>query len=199
MFMNPHQMPQHVLLQRDIKGDRYICPTPGGFPTTFRQAQRADRSTNRAGDEDELLARWAGKRRGWGDLSRPAGPGWGNDWPVGPEAGLRCGGQPCEPRAVYAQQNQHGGGADLCVRPLGRRWETPAPMGREQIWIGSARVRPYRPPASLSRPLAAGKPPHPAFGHLLPRGWRRTRCKPARAHGTVVFDPRCQRAPRTGQ
>jgi hypothetical protein len=43
---------------------------------------------NRAGDEDEWLARWADERRGRGGRSRPAGPGWGNGWPVGPEAGL---------------------------------------------------------------------------------------------------------------
>jgi hypothetical protein len=35
------------------------------------------------GDEEELLARWADERRD-GDVSRPAGPGWGNGWPFGP-------------------------------------------------------------------------------------------------------------------
>jgi hypothetical protein len=34
-------------------------------------------------DEEELLARWADERL-VGDLSRPAGPGWGNHRPVGP-------------------------------------------------------------------------------------------------------------------
>jgi hypothetical protein len=177
-------------LKGDIKGDRSIFPNPGGFPTTFRQAQRADRSTNRAGDEDELLARWAGERRGRGDLSRPAGPGWGNGWPVGPEVGLGCGGRPCEPGAVHAQQKQHGGSADLCVRPLGRRRKTPAPMGREQIWIGSASVRPYR--LSCFTLSASGRREAPSSAPRAPSapGARRTRCKPARAQCTVVFDPR---------
>jgi hypothetical protein len=64
-----------------------------------------------------------------------------NVWPVGPGAGLRCGGEPCEPRTVHAQQNQHRGSADLCVRPLGIRRKIAVPMGREQIWTGPAPVR----------------------------------------------------------
>jgi hypothetical protein len=72
---------------RHKRGQVHI-PHPWSRPITFRQAQRADRSTNRARDEDEWLARWAGERRGWGDLSRSAGPGWGKGWPVGPEVGL---------------------------------------------------------------------------------------------------------------
>jgi len=35
------------------------------------------------GRREEGLARWAG-RRGWVEDNRPAGPGWGNDRPVGP-------------------------------------------------------------------------------------------------------------------
>ena len=47
------------------------------------------------GDEEELLARWADERCGRGDLSRPAGPGWGNGWPVGPTCWWAvCGGDP---------------------------------------------------------------------------------------------------------
>ncbi len=54
----------------------------GGSPPPPRSAQRANRSSNRAGHE----------KNGWpvgpahvvGPVSRPAGPGWGNGWPFGP-------------------------------------------------------------------------------------------------------------------
>ena len=56
------------------------------------------------GDEEELLARWADERCGRGDLSRPAGPGWGNGWPFGPTCWWAvCGGDPgdgCLPASV---------------------------------------------------------------------------------------------------
>jgi hypothetical protein len=53
----------------------------------------------------------AGRALAWiGSFSTP----WGEKVPAG---GMR--GQPCEPRAVHAQHNQHRGGADLCVRSAG--------------------------------------------------------------------------------
>jgi hypothetical protein len=53
--------------------------------------------------------------------------------------------QPCEPRAVHAQQNQHGGSADLCVRSAGRLSGDTRPAGQKQTWIGSAPVSAGRP------------------------------------------------------
>jgi len=56
---------------------------PGkGIPPTHRPAQRANRSSNRAGHEKNCWP--VGPRHVVGGLSRPAGLGWGNGWPFGP-------------------------------------------------------------------------------------------------------------------
>jgi len=84
-----------------------------------------------------------------GPLGR-AGGMWGR-W-AGNRFAVRS--QPCEPRAVHAQHNQHGGSADLCVRPLGDCRETPVPLGRNRLGSG-------QPPSPLgvhpSTPSAWGQ------------------------------------------
>ncbi len=73
-------------------------------------------------DEEEILARWAGKPRGGHD-PRPAGPGWENDWPVGPSAWahstmLRTGGLRCRPHSEIRTPGLPAWPAKLRQSPL---------------------------------------------------------------------------------
>jgi hypothetical protein len=63
-----------------------------------------------------------------GDLSRPAGPGWGIGWPVGPGVCLRCGGSP---------DVTPGAGNDHSFS-----WGGLPPVGRDGCWCGSRRSGP---------------------------------------------------------
>ena len=57
----------------------------GRIPPTHRPAQRANRSSNRAGHERNCWP--VGPAHVFVGLSRPDGPGWGNGWPFGPVNG----------------------------------------------------------------------------------------------------------------
>jgi len=58
-------------------------------PPPHHPAQRANRSSNRAGHERNCWP--VGPAHVVGGLSRPDGPGWGNGWPVGPDRAGRPG------------------------------------------------------------------------------------------------------------
>ena len=148
---------------RDRTNKAAISPSPQPSPA----GEGAVFGVSRFAGEGARAAVAAGVCSG---RKRPLGARWLGSDPSPPRGGRRspqggCGGNPSEPRAVLAQQTQHRGSADLCVRsprssslllhflystlsahgrwtsvsaPLGMRQETTVPLGREQIRIGSA-------------------------------------------------------------
>jgi len=92
-----------------------------------------------------------------GDLSRPAGPGWGSGWPVGPGVGLRCGGSP---------DVTPGAGNDRSFS-----WGGLPPVGTDGCWCGSRRSGPNR---SSSGPTGQpfSQPGSQALGASPPRSVR---------------------------